>query len=63
MPDDPITDARGDGEGAAWATRARGAGTLRAYRSAWTQYTAWCARLGFSPLTGEAEIIGLYLVH
>ncbi|HYH40131.1 MAG TPA: tyrosine-type recombinase/integrase [Azospirillum sp.] len=50
------------GQAAAWATRARGPGTLRAYRSAWTQYTAWCARLGFAPLTGEAEIIGLYLV-
>lgn len=50
------------GQAAAWATRARGAGTLRAYRSAWTQYTAWCERLGFAPLTGEAEIIGLYLV-
>lgn len=50
------------GQAAAWATRARGAGTLRAYRSAWAQYTAWCAHLGFTPLTGDAEIIGLYLV-
>jgi integrase len=50
------------GQAAAWATRARGQGTLRAYRSAWTQFTAWCERLGFAPLTGDAEIIGLYLV-
>lgn len=50
------------GQAAAWATRARGAGTLHAYRSAWTRYTAWCERLGFPPLTGKAEIIVLYLV-
>ena len=28
------------------ATQARGPGTLRAYRSAWRQYDAWCTRLG-----------------
>jgi integrase len=49
-------------QAAAWATRARGEGTLRAYRSAWKHYTAWCDRLGFAPLTGDAEVIGLYLV-
>jgi integrase len=49
-------------QAAVWATRARGEGTLRAYRSAWKHYAAWCERLGFAPLTGDAEIIGLYLV-
>ncbi|TWA77091.1 site-specific recombinase XerD [Azospirillum brasilense] len=49
-------------QAAVWATRARGEGTLRAYRSAWTAYGAWCERLGFAPLTGDAEIIGMYLV-
>ena len=49
-------------QAAVWATRARGDGTLRAYRSAWKLYSAWCAHLGFEPLTGDAEIIGLYLV-
>ncbi|WP_211102014.1 hypothetical protein [Azospirillum brasilense] len=49
-------------QAAVWATRARGEGTLRAYRSAWTAYSAWCDRLGFAPLTGEADVIGMYLV-
>lgn len=50
------------GQAAAWATRARGEGTLRAYRSAWKHYAAWCDRLGFAPLSGDAGIIGMYLV-
>lgn len=64
----PADPARADelrelaAQAAAWATRARGEGTLRAYRSAWKQYAAWCERLGFPPLTGEADIIGMYLV-
>ena len=49
-------------QAAVWATRARGEGTLRAYRSAWKLYTAWCGRLGFDPLAGDAEVVGLYLV-
>ena len=49
-------------QAAVWATRARGEGTLRAYRSAWKHYTAWCDRLGFAPLAGDAEVVGLYLV-
>jgi integrase len=49
-------------QAAVWATRARGAGTLRAYRSAWKHYTAWCDRLGFDHLAGDAEVVGLYLV-
>ena len=49
-------------QAAAWTTRARGEGTLRAYRSAWKHYVAWCEHLGFAPLTGDAEVIGLYLV-
>ena len=31
---------------AVYATQARGPGTLRAYRSAWRQYDAWCTHLG-----------------
>lgn len=42
--------------------RARGAGTLRAYRSAWTQYVAWCAGLGRAPLAGEPRTVSMYLV-
>ena len=33
-------------QAAVYATQARGPGTLRAYRSAWRQYDAWCTRLG-----------------
>lgn len=46
---------------AVWASKARGPGTLRAYRSAWQQYTTWCERLGFVPLGAAPEVIGLYL--
>jgi hypothetical protein len=33
-------------QAAVYATQARGPSTLRAYRSAWRQYDAWCTRLG-----------------
>ncbi|MTJ93926.1 MAG: tyrosine-type recombinase/integrase [Desulfovibrio sp.] len=49
-------------DAAVYATRAKGEGTVRAYRSAWRQYEAWCSSLGFPPLNGEAEVIGLYIV-
>lgn len=48
-------------QAAVYATRARGAGTRRAYRSAWQLYCRWCAELGFPPLNGDAAIIGLYV--
>ena len=35
---------------AVYATRARGAGTRRVYRSAWRAYAAWCRSLGREPL-------------
>ena len=38
---------------AVYATRARGDGTRRTYRSAWRHYEAWCARLGREPLAGD----------
>ena len=37
---------------AVYATRARGEGTRRAYRSAWAQYAAWCATLAREPPRG-----------
>ncbi|HYF89777.1 tyrosine-type recombinase/integrase [Azospirillum sp.] len=49
------------GQAAAYASNARGPGTLRAYRSAWRQYTAWCERLGFPPLCGDPRLVGMYL--
>ena len=40
-------------QAAVYATQARGPGTLRAYRSAWRQYDAWCVRLGLPALSGD----------
>lgn len=48
-------------QAAAYATQARGAGTLRAYRSAWRQYEAWCARLGVAALSGDPRLVAMYL--
>lgn len=49
------------GEAAAYVTQARSPGTRRTYRSAWGQYGAWCARLGLAPLSGDPQLVGLYL--
>jgi integrase len=49
-------------DAALYATRAKGEGTRRAYRSAWRQYETWCRDLGFDPLNGQADLIGLYIV-
>ncbi|MBY6266371.1 hypothetical protein EI613_31405 (plasmid) [Azospirillum sp. 412522] len=48
-------------QAAVYVTQARSPGTRRAYRSAWGQYTAWCARLGFAPLSGDPQLVGMYL--
>lgn len=48
-------------QAAVYATHARGSGTLRAYRSAWGQYAAWCERLGLPALSGEPRLVGMYL--
>ncbi|MCG5238899.1 hypothetical protein ACIU1J_31955 [Azospirillum doebereinerae] len=48
-------------QAAAYATQARGAGTLRAYRSAWRQYEAWFARLGVAALSGDPRLVAMYL--
>lgn len=48
---------------AVYATRARGEGTRRVYRSAWRAYEAWCQALGREPLAGDPEILALYAVH
>src|SRR5207245_1505630 len=44
---------------AVYATRARGDGTRRAYRSAWTGYVAWCHSLGREPLDGDADGVAM----
>jgi integrase len=46
-----------------YATRSFGAGTLRAYRSAWKGFEAWCARFGLDPYGGAAGPVRLYVTH
>ena len=48
---------------AAYATRARGPGTLRAYRSAWHGYEAWCCSLGREPLDGDPDTVAMYVTR
>jgi hypothetical protein len=48
---------------AVYATRARGDGTRRAYRSAWRQYDAWCRALGREPLAADPDTIAMYVVR
>src|SRR4051812_47485010 len=48
---------------AVYATRARGDGTRRAYRSAWRQYDAWCRSLGREPLAADPDTIAMYAVR
>jgi len=48
---------------AVYATRARGDGTRRTYRSAWRQYEAWCTSLGREPLAGDPDTIAMHVVH
>ena len=46
-----------------YATRAFGAGTLRAYRSAWKGFSTWCAHHGLDPFGGAAGPVRLYVTH
>src|SRR3954463_3747916 len=48
-------------QAAVYATQARGPSTLRAYRSAWRQYDAWCTRLGLPALSADPRLVGMYL--
>ena len=48
---------------AVYATRARGDGTLRAYRSAWSGYEAWCHSLGRDPLDGDPDTVAMYVTR
>jgi hypothetical protein len=47
---------------AVYATRARGEGTLRVYRSAWRGYSACCHNLGREPLAGNPDTLAMYVV-
>ena len=48
---------------AVYATRARGEGTRRAYRSAWGAFEAWCTSLGREPLVGDPETLAMCAVR
>jgi hypothetical protein len=50
---------------AVYATRARarGNGTRRAYRAAWSVFTQWCDSLGRNPLAGDPDTIAMLLVR
>ena len=48
---------------AVYATRARGEGTRRAYRTAWSLFTHWCESLGREPLAGDPDTIAMFLVR
>ncbi len=46
-----------------YATRARGDGTRRAYRSAWRQYADWCVALAREPLAADPDTMAMYVVR
>ena len=48
---------------ALYATRARGDGTRRAYRSAWRSFETWCHSLGREPLAADPGTIAMYVVR
>ncbi len=48
---------------AVYATRARGEGTRRAYRSAWRTFEAWCRSLGREPLDGNPDTVAMYVTR
>jgi site-specific recombinase XerD len=58
----PVWDALAD-RAAHYATRARGAGTRRTYRSAWTHFSGWCRELGREPLGGDPDLVAMYVVR
>jgi hypothetical protein len=48
-------------EAAALARQASAPATLRAYRSDWAHYAAWCERMGFVPVPAAPAVVGAYL--
>lgn len=44
-----------------YAGQAKAANTLRAYRSDWGDFTAWCGAHGLEPLPASPETVALYL--
>ena len=50
-------------QAARYASRARGDGTRRVYRSAWHGFAAWCGSLGRAPLPADPDLVSMYLVR
>ncbi len=48
---------------ALYATRARGDGTRRTYRSAWHHFSTWCESLGRAPLPADPDTLAMYVVR
>ena len=46
-----------------YAVRARGDGTRRTYKSAWAHYEKWCHSLGQEPLSGDPDLLAMYVVR
>lgn len=46
---------------AVYAAASHGDGTLRAYRSAWRAWSAWCATHDLNPLAGDSDALAAYL--
>jgi len=49
------------GRAAAFSARSRAANTRRAYRTAFADYSAWCADLDVPPLSPDPVQVGMYL--
>ena len=37
--------------------------TTRSYRTSWTQWCAFCERMGYAPLAGDVQPVGFFLAH
>jgi len=59
--DDATLPVPAAAEPAARARQASSPATLRAYKSDWAHYAAWCERMGFVPVPAEPATVGAYL--
>ena len=55
--------AEDDARVQAYVARASAASTIRAYRSDWRLFTAWCASRGYRPLPATPEVTGAHLAE
>ena len=45
------------------ARRSKATETLRSYRTSWRQWCEFCELMGYQPLGGDAQAVGLFLAH